>query len=207
MMVDVYNQQNKKVGKTELPDEVFKVKWNPDLVHQVFVAQIANRRKSIASTKDRSEVRGGGKKPWKQKGTGRARHGSIRSPLWVGGGVTFGPRQDKKFGKKVNKKMKHAALYSLLSKKVSDEEIRVVDTLNLTDHKTKKLDTILRNFFQKKSSVLLVPTKENKEVFLAARNIPKTKALSPTSLNVYDCLAHKYIFFDKSVIERMRSEQ
>ncbi|MFH0712566.1 MAG: 50S ribosomal protein L4, partial [Candidatus Jorgensenbacteria bacterium] len=117
MKAEVYNKENKKVDTIELSDRVFGAKWNPALVHQVLVSESANRRKPYASTKDRSEVRGGGRKPWAQKGLGRARHGSIRSPIWVGGGVTHGPRPEKDYGKKINKKMKRTAIYSVLSKK------------------------------------------------------------------------------------------
>ena len=201
MTVDVYNQENKKSGTIELPDKVFKVKWNPSLVHQALLAQISKERQTIASVKDRGEVSGGGKKPWQQKGTGRARHGSIRSPIWVGGGVTFGPHKEKKFSKKINKKMKRAALYSLLSRKATDDEIRIIDNLTLADHKTKKLNDILGNFFKKKPSVLLIPTKDNRNVFIAVENIPKTKAIKPNYLNVYDGLTHKYIFFEKGAIK------
>ncbi|MCP6720375.1 MAG: 50S ribosomal protein L4 [Patescibacteria group bacterium] len=199
--MDIYNQENKKSGTMEVPDKIFKVKWNPDLVHQALLAQLANRRRSIANVKDRSEISGGGKKPWRQKGTGRARHGSIRSPIWVGGGVTFGPRREKKFNKKINKKMKQAALYSLLSRKAADGEVRIINDLKLASHKTKDLNNILRSFFKEKLSVLLVPTKGNKGISLAARNIPKTKVISPKSLNVYDGLTYKYIFFEKSAIK------
>ncbi len=201
MKMDVYSQENKKSGTIELPDKVFKVKWNPSLVHQVLLAQVSNQRKTIASVKDRGEVSGGGRKPWQQKGTGRARHGSIRSPLWVGGGVTFGPRREKKFGKKINKKMKRAALYSLLSRKSADDEIRIIDNLTLADHKTKKLSNVLGSFFKKTPSVLLIPTKDNRNVFVAAENIPKIKAIKPNYLNVYDGLTHKYILFEKGAIK------
>lgn len=205
MKIEVVNKENKKVGTVDLPDKIFNVKWNPDLVHQVLVAYLANQRGSLANTKGRGEVRGGGKKPWAQKGTGRARHGSIRSPLWVGGGVTFGPTTERRFGKKVNKKMKQKALYSLLSKKVSDGEVRIIDDFGLSDHKTKNLNVVLGKFFDKKrKSVLLVPTKENKNARLAARNIPKIDVAFSSSLNIYDGLAHKYMVFEKEAIEQMK---
>ncbi len=203
MTMDVYDKTNKKVGTIEVSDQVFKAGWNPALVHQVLVAQIANRRKSLASTKDRSEVRGGGRKPWQQKGLGRARHGSIRSPLWRGGGVTHGPRPEKNYGKKVNKKMKRAAIHSVLSKKAADGEIKIIEDLNLPDYKTKGLAALLKNFFQKRPSLLIVPAKGNKNIFRAARNIPKIKVLEPAYLNVYDGLAHKYIFFEKEAIKEI----
>jgi len=125
----VYNQQGEKVGQVDLPAELFGVPLNRDLVHQVVVTQMANSRQVLAHTKDRSEVRGGGAKPWRQKGTGRARHGSIRSPIWVGGGVAFGPTKERVFAKKINKKMKRQALFMVLSSKVKDKEIVLLDKI------------------------------------------------------------------------------
>jgi len=203
MTVDVYNQDSSKVEKIELTDAFFKVKWNPSLVHQVLVAQTTNKRQNLAHTKTRGEVRGGGRKPWRQKHTGRARHGSIRSPLWAGGGVTFGPRNEKKFEKKINKKMKQRALFSVLSKKITDGEFRVLDQLNLKDHKTKNLTDIIKNFFKKNVSILFVPAKENKNIFLAGRNIKNSKILSAESLNLYDCLKYKYVFLEKKAVPQI----
>src|SRR5581483_12233223 len=125
MKTDLYNLRNEKVGTAELPDAVFGARWNAAVVKQVLDAQLANRRRPWAHTKDRSDVQGGGKKPWRQKGTGRARHGSIRSPLWVGGGVSHGPRNERDYSQKVNKKMKRAALFVALSRKMKDDEIKV----------------------------------------------------------------------------------
>src|SRR3972149_5550000 len=133
----LYNQEGKEVGKLELPEYVFNLPWNADLVHQVSVSMMANIRMPLAHAKTRGEVRGGGKKPWRQKGTGRARHGSSRSPIWVGGGVTHGPRNDKIFDKKVNKKMKAKALYTILSAKYKKGEVLFVDDLSLRAIKTK----------------------------------------------------------------------
>jgi large subunit ribosomal protein L4 len=130
MDAKIYNQKGKESGKVTLPDAVFAMQWNADLVHQVAVGMMSNARDPIAHTKTRGEVRGGGKKPWQQKGLGRARHGSSRSPIWVGGGVAHGPRNDKNYTKKINKKMKTAALYSILSKKLKDNEIIFLDTLS-----------------------------------------------------------------------------
>src|SRR3989344_1678996 len=120
METNIYNQEGKEVGKVSLPTAVFGVKWNPDLVHQAVVAMEANARTPVAHTKSRADVRGGGRKPWKQKGTGRARHGSTRSPIWVGGGVAHGPTNEKIFAKKINKKMRTKALYTVLSQKLRD---------------------------------------------------------------------------------------
>src|SRR3989338_5551545 len=133
----IYNQKGKEVGKISLPESVFGLGWNADLVHQVVVSMDSIARTSVAHTKNRGEVRGGGKKPWQQKGTGRARRGSIRSPIWVGGGVTHGPRNEKVFDRKVNKKMKAKALYTILSAKYKKGEVLFVDDLSLRAIKTK----------------------------------------------------------------------
>ncbi len=137
MYVKLYNQSAEEIGTTELPDAVFGLKWNPDLVHQVVTSYAANRRAGTAHAKTRGEVRGGGKKPWRQKGTGRARHGSIRSPIWKGGGVTHGPRKEKDYSKKINKKMARKALLTVFSAKARDGEIAVMDTMAFPEGKTK----------------------------------------------------------------------
>lgn len=207
MKVDLYNQQNNKIGTIDLPDKIFNVKWNPDLIHQVLRVQLAKTRKPLAHTKDRSEVSGGGRKPWRQKGTGRARHGSIRSPLWRGGGITFGPTKEKRFSRKINKKMKRLAIFGILSKKLSDQEIKIIDTLNLADYKTKNLANLIKRFPSPyKGSLLLIPAKENKTIYLAARNLAKIGVLSPESLNVYDLLKYRYILLDKGTIETIEKQ-
>lgn len=187
-----------------LPDKIFKAKWNPNLVHQVVVAEFSNRRGPIAHTKDRSEVRGGGRKPWRQKGTGLARVGSIRSPIWRGGGITFGPRKERNFVKKVNKKMKRAALFSVLSKKFADGEIGVVDSFTLKNWKTKEAKELVKKFLGKKTgSVLCVPAEENKRFALASKNIENVGAISAKSLNVADCLLYKFIVFEKGSVNEL----
>src|SRR4051812_37047689 len=145
MEAQVYSLDGKKAGNIKLPENVFGLPWNADLVSQVVDSLLSSRRKNVAHTKNRGEVRGGGKKPWQQKGTGRARHGSIRSPLWVGGGVTHGPRNEKNFDRKVNKKMKAKALYTILSKKFKDGEILFVDNISMNEPKTKNAMTVLRS--------------------------------------------------------------
>jgi len=144
MKYQVYNRQGEKVEEVELNQAVFDIEVNEELVHQAVVAQMANKRKVLARTKDKSEVRGGGRKPWKQKGTGRARHGSSRSPLWIGGGVTFGPTKDRNFKKKINKKMKRKALFMCLSDRVKDKNLLLLDKLELNEAKTKELYKLLR---------------------------------------------------------------
>jgi len=201
MKTDLFNQKNEKVGTIELPETIFGAKFNSDLIHQVLTVQLANRRRTLADTKDRSEVRGGGKKPWRQKGTGRARHGSIRSPLWRGGGVTFGPIKEKDFSRKINKKMRISAILGIISKKFSEQEIKVVDTLKLEDHKTKNLANLLKKFISAKESLLLIPAKDNKNIYSAARNLAKVGVLSPESLNVYELLNYQKILLDQTAIE------
>lgn len=205
MKTDVYNLKNEKVGKMDLPEGVFNVPWKPALVKQVLDAQLANKRKPWAHAKDRSEVRGGGKKPWRQKGTGRARHGSIRSPLWIGGGKAHGPRKEKDYSQKVNKKMKRGALFSALSKKLKEGGIRIIDSLKIEAPKTKILAKSIAAFIKPakrsgKIDLLMIPDTENKTIYRAAANLPKTKVLNPISLNVYDILNYKNIFIDQNAV-------
>ncbi len=201
MTTEIFDKTNKKTGTIDLPDGIFNVKWNADLVHQAFVAFTANQRKPWAHTKDRSEVAGGGKKPWRQKHTGRSRHGSSRSPLWIGGGITFGPRNDKDYSKKINAKMKRLALFSVLSRKLKDGEFKIIEDLSLEVPKTKKASEVLKNLLDKPKSVLIVADSKNKNAALAFRNIPKVKMSTPGSLNIYDSLLNKEIFFEKNAVE------
>src|SRR3972149_4929629 len=141
----IYNIEGKKTGTVTLPENVFGVRWNADLVKQGADSLLSTKRKNVAHTKDRSEVRGGGRKPWKQKGTGRARHGSTRSPIWVGGGVTHGPLSEKNYKRKISKKKRAQTLFSVLSKKMKDGEILFIDSLALSEPKTKKAEGIIKN--------------------------------------------------------------
>ena len=202
----IYNQEGKEVGKAKLPAEIFDVPMNKDLVHQVMVAQIANARQVLAHTKDRSEVRGGGAKPWRQKGTGRARHGSIRSPLWRGGGVTFGPTKEKVFAKKINKKMKRQALLIVLSSKVKDKEMVLLDKLELAQAKTKQIMEVFNNLKAKikkdltKGTLIVLLTSDQKTI-RATKNIPKIKTIRADSLNVVDVLSCRYLLMPQEAIE------
>lgn len=210
MNVDLYNLKGEKIGTVDVPDAIFGVAWKPALVHQVVIAQQANARRPWAHAKDRSEVRGGGKKPWRQKGTGRARHGSIRSPLWSGGGKAHGPTKNRSYEQKVNKKMKKAALFSVLSKKLVDGEIRIVERLPFDTGKTKELASRLTQFFNlskraKKYDALIIPVPGNAQLSRAASNLVKTKVLSPTSLNVYDILNHKHLLIDQNAVSAIQS--
>jgi len=202
----VYNQEGEEVGKVNLPADVFGLEINQDLICQAVNAQRANARESIAHTKDRSEVSGGGKKPWRQKGTGRARHGSNRSPIWKGGGVTFGPTNERVFTQKINKKMKQKSLLMALSSKVKDEEIILLDKLDLTEAKTKKMAEILnklKNGAKKdidKGVLIVLPTVDQK-IITASRNLPKIKTIQADSLNIYDILNYHYLLMPKKSIK------
>lgn len=196
--IPLYNQNGEIIGEVDLPKKVFGTLWKPALVHQVLVALQANRRKPIAHTKDRSEVRGGGRKPWRQKGTGRARHGSIRSPLWRGGGVTFGPRKERVFSKKINKKAKRIALFSALAKKLADQEIKVIDKIELERPKTKLAEKILEKFFPKKKNAgLVVLPQPQPELIRAVRNLKFAQVSLVNNLNVEEVLKYKYLLFLK----------
>lgn len=206
METKLYNQEGKAIGKYDLPDRVFNVDVNQNVVRRALVAHTANRRQVIAHTKTRGEVRGGGTKPWRQKGTGRARHGSIRSPIWVGGGVTFGPRNERNFKLKINKKEKQKALFMVLSSKVKDKEMAVIDNLAFAEPKTKKMMEVLEGIsyaaFQNKrlKKTLVVMPKENSKAALSARNIPVAKVVWPDSLNVYDLLTYKYLIMPQEAV-------
>lgn len=210
MKVDLYNLDNKVVGQTELPEAVFGAKWKPAVVKQVVDAQMANRRSPWAHAKDRSEVSGGGKKPWRQKGTGRARHGSTRSPIWRHGGKAHGPRNDRDYSQKINVKAKRVALFSVLSKKLKDGGVKVFDMLAVSEPKTKmiarRLGTIVALAKKsKKMDVLLVPAMGEKNLFRAARNLEKVKIIGAESLNVYDVLNYKYVFIDQKAVATIES--
>jgi len=200
MTTDLYNKLAEVIDKVEIPDRVFGTSWNPDLVKQALDAQLANVRRPLAHTKDRGDVSGGGKKPWRQKGTGRARHGSTRSPIWKGGGVAFGPRNDKIFAVKINKKMKQAAIFNVLSKKLMDGEVKIVDSMNIAEPKTKLASVLVMAFSGVTPNALIVPSSSNKNIYRASSNIQKVKSLDPKSLNVYDLLKYKNILIEKDAV-------
>lgn len=192
-------------GTVTLPDGVFNVEWKPALVKQVLVAQQANARSPWAHAKNRGEVAGSGKKPWQQKGTGRARHGSRRSPIWVGGGASHGPRNDRDYSQKVNTKMRQTAIKSILSKRLADNEIKIMNDFAMSEPKTKELFAKLASFLSlapraKKVDVLIVRNPEDTTVTRIGRNLVKTKIVSPVSLNVYDLLNYKTILVDQNAL-------
>ena len=170
----IYNQKGEKAGKVTLPESVFGLPWNGDLVHQVMTSMQSNKRAGTAHTKDRSEVSGGGRKPWRQKGTGRARHGSIRSPIWRGGGVTHGPTKEKNYNKKINKKMKTKALFTVLSEKQRSGEILFIDKIEFSDAKTKKAREVLVSLSKISGFERLVGGK-NKVIYLAEYKVDEDK--------------------------------
>lgn len=203
--VDIYNLEGKKVASMDLNDQVFGLERNDALVHQVYVAQSANRRSGSAHTKIRSDVQGGGKKPWKQKGTGNARTGSIRNPLWRGGGIIFGPMKDKNYTKGINVKMKRKALLVALSQKAAADKIRVIDTLTMDAPKTKMIAGMFKNIGIDKSVLVGLGGDEN-NTYKAVRNIAKTNVIETEKLNVYELLNAEYLVLSKESLEQLNNK-
>lgn len=199
--VALYNQSGSQVGDIELSDAVFGIEPNEPVLHQAVVMQQASLRQGTHSTKGRSEVRGGGRKPWRQKGTGRARHGSIRSPQWVGGGVVFGPTpRSYKFN--LPKKVRRLAIKSALSSKVKDNEIIVLEDLSLDTPKTKDMVAILANL-SVEGKALLVTADYNETVALSARNIPGVKFIEAAGVNVLDVVKYDKLIITKGAVEKV----
>ena len=198
--VSVYNIEGKEVGSIELNDAVFGVEVNEHLVHMAVVNQLANNRQGTQSAKTRSEVSGGGRKPWTQKGTGHARQGSTRSPQWTGGGVVFAPKP-RDYSFKMNKKEKRIALLSALSSKVADNKIVVLDAFNLDEVKTKKFAEVMSNL--KVDKALVVIEGENKNVVLSGRNIPTVKVSATNEINTYDVLKYETLVVTKAAVEKL----
>ncbi len=198
--VSVYNIEGKEVGSIELNDAVFGVEVNEHLVHMAVVNQLANNRQGTQSAKTRSEVSGGGRKPWRQKGTGHARQGSTRAPQWTGGGVVFAPKP-RDYSFKMNKKEKRAALCSALSSKVAESQIIVLDEFKLDEIKTKKFVEVMNNL--KASKALVVLEGENKNVVLSGRNIPTVKVTATNEINTYDVLRYETLVVTKAAVEKL----
>ncbi|HBA45738.1 50S ribosomal protein L4 [Candidatus Nomurabacteria bacterium RIFCSPLOWO2_02_40_28] len=213
----IYDKNGVEAGSIELPAKVFAAKWRSDLVHQVVEGMRSNKRAGTADTKDRGEVRGGGRKPWKQKGTGRARHGSSRSPIWVGGGVTHGPLAEKNYKRKISKKMRAQALFSVLSRKLKDNEIIFVDSLALTDIKTKQAVRVMENLAKatgfkslansKKKRVLIAIYGRSEKTEKSFRNLPQLELVFLKNLNPLDVLNYQYLVIEnpKESIEFLES--
>ena len=195
--VTVYNMEGNEVGTMELNDAVFGVEINEHLVHLAVVRQLANNRQGTQKAKTRSEVSGGGRKPWRQKGTGHARQGSIRAPQWTGGGVVFAP-VPRDYEVKMNKKERRAALKSALTSKVQDNKLVVVDSLALAEAKTKEMQKVLTNL--KADNALVVTAADDQNVVLSARNIADVQTATVSTINVYDVMNHKTVVVTKDAV-------
>jgi large subunit ribosomal protein L4 len=213
MDAKIYSSEGAEVGKISLEEAVFGVKWNADLVHEVVIGMQANARESSAHTKGRGEIRGGGKKPWKQKGTGRARHGSSRSPIWVGGGVSHGPRNEKDYSVKINKKVKAKALATVLSKKFTDSEVIFLESLTFTEPKTAQGKAVFSALAKgtgetslvtkRKNTALLVIPGRDEAVEKSFRNFGNIEVMQAKDINPVDLLTYKYVVMTepKSTLE------
>ncbi|MDD5032007.1 MAG: 50S ribosomal protein L4 [Patescibacteria group bacterium] len=221
--INIYNQKAEAIGEMNLADKVFGVAANKNLIHQAVVAQMANNRQVLAHTKDRSEVRGGGKKPWRQKGTGRARAGSSRSPIWKGGGVTFGPLKDRNFSKKINKKMKRGAIVMALSDKVAGGNLLVVEKLDVDGYKTKIFNKIIEGLEkvlnksskpetgakktekkkEKNRSVLIINEKKDEKVKYSGRNLVGAEIINLENINIVDLLRYRNLILTVESVKKL----
>ncbi|WP_027365231.1 50S ribosomal protein L4 [Desulfotruncus alcoholivorax] len=199
--VAIYNINGDQVGEMDLKDEVFGMPVHQQALHDAVTMQLAGRRRGTHDTKTRAEVSGGGRKPWRQKGTGRARHGSIRSPIWRGGGIVFGPHP-RDYSFRIPRKVRRLAMKSALSSKVSNGNIIVLDELTINAPKTKEMVKILQNLKVDKKA-LVVTAEQAEAVFKSARNIPGVKPLSVLGLNVYDLLAHNTLVITKDAVTKV----
>lgn len=200
----IYNMEGKVLGERELNPKIFEVKPRKGLLHLASVIQAANGRQVLAHTKTRAEVRGGGKKPWKQKGTGRARHGSTRSPIWIGGGVTFGPRKDRNFEAKINKKAKRKALFMGLSDKAANGKIMLLDVLQMEKPETKRVALLLKKLGAV-SSVMIVLPKGDEAIVRSVRNMKNASTIGAESLNVRDVLQSGALLMPVASLEKIES--
>lgn len=203
METTIYNQLGKKVGSVKLPEKIFNAPFKSDTVHEVIVSMRSNARSPIAHTKDRSAVRGGGRKPWQQKGLGRARHGSRRSPLWRGGGITFGPSKEKNFERKINKKVKAKVLYMLLSQKLKDGQVLFLDRIDVKSAKTKDAKEILKNLStisgfkelvtKKRNAAFIYIPEKNLNIQRSFNNFGNISVASVAAMNSIDLVTYKYV--------------
>ncbi|MGN1297636.1 MAG: 50S ribosomal protein L4 [Clostridia bacterium] len=199
--VDVYDIKGKKVSDIELLDSVFGIEPNENIVHEVLVNYLANQRQGTQSTKTRAEVRGGGKKPWRQKGTGRARQGSIRAPQWIKGGIALGPKP-RSYKYTVNKKERRLAIKSILSSKVLEKELTVVDKLELKEIKTKSMVKALSALKVEGKTLIVVP-ENNKNVLMSARNIEGVKTITANNINVFDLLKYNNLILPVDTVKKL----
>ncbi|WMJ80340.1 50S ribosomal protein L4 [Clostridium sp. MB40-C1] len=198
--LDLFNREGQKVGDIQLADNVFGVEVNESALHQVVVAQLANKRQGTQSTKTRAEVSGGGKKPWRQKGTGRARQGSIRAPQWIHGGIVFAPKP-RDYRMSIPKSMRRVAMKSALSSKVAEQEMIVIESLELEAPKTKEMVKMLNAFETEKA--LIIVSESNENIYKSARNIQGVTVLPVNNLNVYDILKHGKFIVTKEAIAKI----
>lgn len=208
--VKIYNEKGEELGEEKLPKSIFALKLNESLVHQAMVAQMGNERQVLAHTKDRSEVRGGGKKPWNQKGTGRARVGSNRSPIWIGGGVTFGPTKDRNFKKDINRKMRQKAINIVLSDKLKNNNFIILEKIELKDFKTSAVDKIILNFEKKiinnkskKRSILLINDSKDEKLKYSIRNLEGLKLINIDNINILDLLKYRNLIVMKNTVKKL----
>ena len=201
--LSVYNMAGQATGEEiELNEEVFGVEFNEPVVHQAIVMQQANQRQGTSATKTRGMVRGGGRKPWRQKGTGHARVGSTRSPLWVGGGVTFGP-QPRSYKKDMPRKARRLAIRCALSAKVAEGQLVIIDNIVFDDFKTKRTVEMLKTFDAEENKTLIITNGENENVELSARNLRKVTVINNGGLNCFDLLHNNKVFLDKNAVEKI----
>jgi len=203
MEVAVYNKSGEELEKLKLSSKIFGIKPKPAVIHFVANAMLSNLRQSLAHTKTRGEISGGGKKPWRQKGTGRARAGSIRSPLWRGGGVTFGPRKERSYKKKINKKIKRLALKMVLSDKASHHKIIILDKLETVKNKTREMEKIFIKMPSKKEKTLVIFDKKNEKLEFSLKNISFLTLTLANSLNLLEILKNKYLLVTKEGIKQI----
>ena len=199
--VDVYDMKGKKVSDVELAESVFGIEPNEAIVHSVLVNYLANQRQGTQSTKTRAEVRGGGKKPWRQKGTGRARQGSIRAPQWIKGGIALGPKP-RSYSYTVNKKERRLALKSILSSKVTENELTVVDKLEVKEIKTKTMVKALADLKVEGKTLIVLP-ENNQNVFMSARNIEGVKTTALNNINVFDLLKYTNLILPLDTVKKI----
>lgn len=206
LKIKVYNQAVEPIKDLELSKKVFGVEASNELLHQAVVAQMANTRQVLAHTKGRAEVSGGGKKPWKQKGTGRARAGSSRSPIWIGGGVTFGPTKERNFKKKINQKMKQKALFMVLSDKLATESLVVIDNLEFAEYKTKKFNSLLTKIEKdvlnnERRNVLVINEANEEKAKYSGRNLQGVKIINLENINLLDLLNYKNLLVTENTVK------
>jgi len=200
-VVQIMDKTNSPVGEMSLPEEIFNVQVKPEILHQVVKAQLASKRAGTVGVKNRSQIRGGGRKPWRQKGTGRARAGSVRSPLWTGGAVTHGPQQ-RDYSLKINKKVKRLALRMALAAKLAEKSLIVVDDMSLASHKTREFAQVQKALDIEKG--LIVVAKKDNNLSLASRNVPGVRVIADNQLGVYDILNTSLLIMTPQVVEHLQ---